>query len=65
MAQVIVALDYASAPEALRLMELMTTGDREAEEMWLLVSGNLKTLVDGIENAPLPVDDWRGHLRDL
>ena len=50
--------------DVLHLMELLT-GDREVEDLWLQASGNLKALVDSIDAAPLPVDDWRGHLRDL
>ena len=50
--------------DVLHLMELLT-GDREVEDLWLQASGNLKALVDGIDDAPQPIEDWRGHLRDL
>ncbi len=55
--------------EVLQLMELLIEAednpDVEPEEMWLLASGKLKEMVDEIQDAPAPVDDWRKHLNDL
>lgn len=41
---------------------LQEASDVEPEEIWLLRSGALKQMVDEIETAPPPVDDWRKHL---
>lgn len=54
--------------EVLRFVELLSSSsdnDIEPEEIWLLMSGNLKRMVDEIEDAPPPTDDWRSHLRGL
>lgn len=51
--------------DAIRFMELLADSDYEAEDLWLLTSGTLKQWVDSLDAAPAPVDDWRGHLRDL
>ena len=61
-------LSETQLAEVLRFMELLASNpnnDTEPEEIWLLMSGNLKRMVDEIEDAPPPVDDWRSHLRDL
>lgn len=65
-------VDKLSEPQladVLRFLQLVIDnpehGDIEPEEIWLLTSGVLKKLVDEIENAPDPVDDWRKHLHDL
>ncbi|MBI5931661.1 MAG: hypothetical protein HY862_20295 [Chloroflexi bacterium] len=53
-------------PDILRLMELLIKytdqPDVEPEELWLLASGNLKKMVDEMESAPAPTEDWRKHL---
>jgi hypothetical protein len=53
----------------LRFVELLMVtparNDIEPEEMWLLASGALKRMVDEIEAAPVPIEDWRSHLHDL
>jgi hypothetical protein len=55
--------------DVLRLMQLLTDTqnhpDIEPEELWLLASGQLKHMVDEIDDAPPPIDDWRKHLHDL
>jgi len=55
--------------EVLQLMELLIetedNPDVEPEEMWLLAAGKLKEMVDEIQAAPPPVDDWRKYLNDL
>jgi hypothetical protein len=51
--------------EMLRFVELLASApdnDTEPEEIWLLMSGALKRMVDEIEDAPPPIDDWRSHL---
>ena len=48
-----------------RLIDAGDNPDVEPEEMWLLASGKLKEMVDEIEDAPPPVDDWRKHLNEL
>jgi len=54
--------------EVLNLMQLLIdvedNPDVEVEELWLLSSGKLKEMVDEIEDAPAPVEDWRKHLND-
>jgi hypothetical protein len=47
------------------LIEVGNQPDVEPEELWLLASGQLKRLVDEIQNALAPVDDWRKRLNDL
>lgn len=47
------------------LMNSPEGADVEPEEMWLLATGALKKMVDEIDDAPPPVDDWRKHLRGL
>ena len=53
----------------LRFLELLAAAledaDVESEETWLLANGTLKRMVDEIEDAPPPVEDWRKHLHDL
>ena len=53
----------------LRFLELLANApedaDVEPEETWLLANDTLKKMVDEIENAPPPVEDWRKHLNDL
>lgn len=53
--------------DVLRWMQLLIDTkdhpDVEPEDMWLLATGELKRMVDAIEDAPPPVDDWRSHLR--
>lgn len=55
--------------DILRLMQwLIDEGDDadiEPEELWLLATGKLKQMIDEIEDAPPPVDNWRQHLHDL
>ena len=51
--------------DVFRLMQLLSQDNVEIEELWLLASGALKQMVDDIQDAPVAVDDWRGHLRDL
>lgn len=55
--------------DTLRFVELLINSpegtDIEPEEIWLLATGSLKKMVDEIDNAPPPIDDWRGYLRDL
>ncbi len=55
--------------DVLRLMQLLTEtqgdSDIEPEELWLLASGQLKQMVDKINDAPPPAADWRKHLYDL
>lgn len=51
--------------DALDLLTLFADEDEEIETLWLLLSGHLKHLVDAIEAAPPPSDDWRKHLYDL
>ena len=61
-------LSEAQLTEVLRFVELLSSpsnDDIEPEEIWLLMSGALKRMVDEIEDAPPPVDDWRSHLRGL
>ncbi len=52
----------------LRFLELLATApddaDVEPEETWLLASGTLKRMVDEIQDAPLPIADWRKHLHE-
>lgn len=54
-------------PDLLHLLDLLASDDvdDEIEVLWLLASGTLKQLVDEIDHAPPPVDDWRGRLREL
>lgn len=47
------------------LVETQDNENVEPEEMWLLATGYLKKLVDSIEDAPAPVDDWRSALDEL
>jgi hypothetical protein len=53
----------------LRFLELLAAApedaDVESEETWLLANGTLKHMVDEIDNAPPPIEDWRKHLHDL
>jgi len=53
----------------LRFMELLMTtaedSDIEPEEIWLLETGALKRMVDEIEDAPPPVDDWQTYLHAI
>jgi hypothetical protein len=61
-------LSEAQLTEVLHFLELLAStanDDTELEEIWLLMSGNLKRMIDEIEDAPPPVDDWRSHLRGL
>jgi hypothetical protein len=51
--------------DALQVMEMFSSDEFEAEDLWLLSSGTLKQMVDDIEQAPAPVKDWRSHLRAL
>ncbi|GIK62519.1 MAG: hypothetical protein BroJett018_03130 [Chloroflexota bacterium] len=55
--------------DVLHLIELLIQhadqADVEPEEMWLLTSGNLKKMVDEMESAPIPTEDWRKHLHDI
>jgi len=60
-------LSETQLTEVLRFVELLASDPHnniEPEEIWLLMSGNLKRMVDEIEDAP-PVDDWRSHLHGL
>jgi hypothetical protein len=49
--------------EVLNMMQMLIDAgnnpDVEPEELWLLTSGKLKAMVDEIEDAPAPVDDWQ------
>jgi hypothetical protein len=47
------------------LIDVENNPDAEVEELWLLSSGKLKEMVDEIQDAPAPVEDWRKHLNDL
>lgn len=53
----------------LRFLELLAIApedaDVEPEETWLLANGMLKRMVEEIDNAPPPVEDWRKHLNEL
>ena len=55
--------------DVLNLMQMLINvednPDVEVEELWLLSSGKLKKMVDEIQDAPAPVEDWRKHLNDL
>ncbi len=55
--------------EVLNLMRMLIkvddNPDVEIEELWLLSSGKLKEMVDEIQDAPAPAEDWRKHLNDL
>lgn len=59
-------LTDAQLEDVLRYIELLRdVPDVEPEEIWLLKSGVLKQMVDEIESAPPPVDDWRKHIYSL
>lgn len=67
--QAVDELPQKQLADVLRMIELLASAppntDVEPEEMWLLSSGALKRIVDEIDNAPPPVEDWRSHLHDL
>ena len=48
-----------------RALAAPLVADAEIEETWLLVSGNLKRLIDNVDDMPPPVEDWRAYLREL
>ena len=62
-------LPLARLEATLRLLELLASApddaDVEAEETWLLANGTLKRMIDELDDAPPPVEDWRKHLHDL
>jgi len=53
----------------LRFLELLASSPADAavesEETWLLANGTLKQMVDELQDAPPPVEDWRKHLHGL
>ena len=51
--------------DALHFMELLSDERYEIEDLWMLSSGELKRIAEGIDPASQVVDDWRSHLRDL
>ena len=62
-------LPSARLETTLHFLELLAAApddaDVEVEETWLLANGTLKRMVDEIDDAPPPVEDWRKHLHDL
>jgi hypothetical protein len=53
-------------PFIVRWLELLanTKSEMEAEDFWLLTSGELKKMADDVPNAKA-VEDWRKHLNEL
>jgi hypothetical protein len=53
-------------PFIVRWLELLanTESEMEAEDFWLLTSGELKKMADDVPNAKA-VEDWRKHLNEL
>ncbi len=61
-------LSERQLPTVVRWLELLTAHDDntavEAEELWLLASGELEKMNDEIDEAEL-IDDWRAYLDTL